>query len=153
MNAWDDVWLMQRFPSCGVGLTASPGEAWTTMGQGGDEWKSTRRVCKATMLEFISLWFNLDLFFFFFFFFTCVWKSQVFPSSGAGWPSKGWDSFIFLIEYICFNHPNWKPFNRKIATPLYEDKFNRYYLLVYFFSRFNKPNHDGWQVTWRLRHA
>lgn len=62
MNAWDDVWLMQRIPSCGVGLTASPGEAWTTM-------KKPEEFVKATMLEFISLWFNLDLFFFFF---TCV---------------------------------------------------------------------------------
>lgn len=71
MNAWDDVWLMQRIPSCGVGLTASPGEAWTTMGQGpgGMNENQPEEFVKATMLEFISLWFNLDLFFFFF---TCV---------------------------------------------------------------------------------
>lgn len=95
MNAWDDVWLMQRIPSCGVGLTASPGEAWTTMGQGpgGMSENQPKEFVKATMLEFISLWFNLDLFFFFFY--LCVWKWQVFPSSGAGWPSKDWDSFIF----------------------------------------------------------
>lgn len=71
MNAWDDVWLMQRIPSCGVGLTASSGEAWTTMGQGpgGMSENQPEEFVKATMLEFISLWFNLDLFFFFF---TCV---------------------------------------------------------------------------------
>lgn len=67
MNAWNDVWLMQRFPSCGVGLTASPEEAWTPMGQGpgGMSENQPEEFVKATMLEFISLWFNLDLSFFF----------------------------------------------------------------------------------------